>query len=167
MKRKSFLTLALVGLLAVGFAGTAFANDAVATALHTRFSCDEIPGEAITLSGSVANHDWNRFELTTSEGTTYLVKTGPAKLGRSLEQDLDGMNVTVAGYTGPGTNYKAELDETVSIVRAQTITLVDGTVIDLTQVETGGFGQGTGGQAQARSGGRGGNSGNGTGVCPR
>jgi hypothetical protein len=175
MRRKTFWVVALVGLLAIGLAGQAFANE-IANAVRNRFTCADVPGEAITITSTVADHDWNSFELTSGD-TIYLVKTGPAKVGRNLDQIADGTTATVEGYTGAGTNYQAEVAEGVNILRAKTITIGE-TVIDLTQVNVGGFGHGNGGagctgtgaQARGGNGGRGGQGrmgGNGTGVCPR
>lgn len=173
MKRKTLVALGLVALLAIGFAGTAFANEAVANVLRNRFGCADIPGEAITVSGTVTGHEWNGFELTTTDGTVYLVKTGPARIGRNMEQIPDNTTATVEGYTGAGTNQRAEVADGVNILRAKTITVGE-TVYDLTQLPAGGYGQGgrnmgrqgQGGQT-AHGMGRGGNGGNGTGVCPR
>lgn len=179
MKRRTFWLVALVGLLAIGLAGQAFAAE-IANAVRNRFTCADVPGEAITVTGTVADHDWNSFELTSGD-TVYLVMTGPAKVGRNLDQIADGTTVTVEGYTGAGTNNRSEIAEGVNLLRAKTITIGE-TVIDLTQVTVGGFGRGncgagctgngtgTGAQIRGGNGGRGGQGrmgGNGTGVCPR
>lgn len=162
MKRKTFWVVALVGLIAIGLAGTAFANEIAAT-VRNRFSCDTVPGELTTVTGIVTDHAWNGFTLTAGD-TEYFVKTGPARIGRGLEEITDGTQATVEGYTGTGTNYRAEVAEGVNILRAKTIT-VGATTYDLSQVTVGGFGQGNCGacagdgtstQTQSRSGGFGG-----------
>ena len=104
MKRKTFWVVALVGLIAIGLAGTAFANEIAAT-VRNRFSCDAVPGELTTVSGTVTDHSWNGFTLTAGD-TEYFVKTGPARIGRGMDENADGTRATVEGYTGAGTNYR-------------------------------------------------------------
>lgn len=165
MKRKTLWVVALVALLAIGIAGSAFANEIAAT-VRNRFACDTVPGVAVTVEGTVSNPGWNSFTLTATDGTEYLVKTGPAKFGRNVpELTLTG-TVTVDGFTGTGTNNRAEVAQGVNILRAKTITQDGEVIYDLTQVTVGGFGRGNCGaecngegsanQTQARNGGRGG-----------
>src|SRR4030042_597365 len=91
MKRKMIWLAAIAGLLVVGLVGQAVAAEVTQRAAGTRFSCGEVPGDAITITGTVSEQTWNTLEVD-APGTVYTVKTGPYKTGRSIP-DLTGETV--------------------------------------------------------------------------
>jgi|GEM_PF-1528905 len=165
MKRRMIWLAAIAGLLVVGLVGQAVAAE-VAQRSGARFSCGEVSGDPVTVTGVVGGQNWNTLEVNAS-GTLYTVKTGPYKTGRNLP-DLSGQTVTVEGYTA-GQNCQAE-EPSVNLIQARTITAGDD-VYDLTQVPAGagcgacnGEQQGVGNQFRGRHGnGQGGSNGQGGG----
>ena len=148
MKRKMLWITAIAGLLVVGLGAGALAATGALTGV--RFGCDAVPGQAISISGTVTEQDWNTL-VVSAGATEYTVKTGPFKTGQSLP-DLTGQAVTIDGYTGPGTNYRQETAEAATMVRARTISYSGGT-IDLTVMPAGGQGP-MGGRGAGQGGGR-------------
>lgn len=140
MRNKAIWLVALVGLLVVASVGTALAAE-IAQRAQTRFGCDNMQGEPVTISGNVTEQVWNKLTVA-SGGIDYTVVTGPYKTGVNLPEFAANEAVTVEGFSGTGTNCP-QGEGLANVIVAKTITRQDGSVLDLTGI-TGLGGQGAG-----------------------